>query len=71
MIEGVFHADPHPGNVLLLADGHLGLLDFGSVGRVDAGLRAAVQRLLLAVDRITPDARMFTGLFRILAEHEL
>jgi ubiquinone biosynthesis protein len=111
MIEGVFHADPHPGNVLLLADGQLGLLDFGSVGRVDAGLRAALQRLLLAVDRgdpaalhdalleiverpdelddpaleralgqfmarhvgpgITPDARMFTGLFRILAEHEL
>jgi ubiquinone biosynthesis protein len=111
MIEGVFHADPHPGNVLLLADGQLGLLDFGSVGRIDAGLRAALQRLLLAVDRgdpaalhdalleivqrpeelddpaleralgqfmarhvgsgITPDARMFTGLFRILAEHEL
>ena len=48
MIEGVFHADPHPDNVLLLADGHLGLLDFGSVGRVDAGLRAALQRLLFA-----------------------
>jgi aminoglycoside phosphotransferase (APT) family kinase protein len=29
---GVFHADPHPGNVLLLADGRLALLDFGSVG---------------------------------------
>jgi ubiquinone biosynthesis protein len=51
MIEGIFHADPHPGNVLLLADGQLGLLDFGSVGRIDAGLRAALQRLLLAVDR--------------------
>ena len=49
MIEGVFHADPQPGNVLLLADGHLGLLDFGSVGRIDAGLRAALQRLLFAV----------------------
>jgi ubiquinone biosynthesis protein len=111
MLEGIFHADPHPGNVLLLTNGQLGLLDFGSVGRIDAGLRAALQRLLLAVDRgdpaalhdalleiaerpeqldepaleralgqfmarhvgpgITPDARMFTGLFRILAQHEL
>jgi ubiquinone biosynthesis protein len=51
MVDGVFHADPHPGNVLLLADGRLGLLDFGSVGRLDQGLRDALQRLLLAVDR--------------------
>jgi ubiquinone biosynthesis protein len=43
MLEGTFHADPHPGNVLLLADGRLGLLDFGSVGRIDAGLRTALQ----------------------------
>lgn len=51
MIDGVFHADPHPGNVLLLTDGHLGLLDFGSVGRLDGSLRAALQRLLLAMNR--------------------
>ena len=54
MLEGTFHADPHPGNVLLLADGQLGLLDFGSVGRIDAGLRTALQRLLLALDRGDP-----------------
>ena len=54
MLEGTFHADPHPGNVLLLADGRLGLLDFGSVGRIDAGLRTALQRLLLALDRGDP-----------------
>lgn len=51
MVDGVFHADPHPGNVLVLSDGRLGLLDFGSVGRLDQGLRQALQRLLLAVDR--------------------
>jgi len=51
MVDGVFHADPHPGNVLVLSDGLLGLLDFGSVGRLDRGLREALQRLLLAVDR--------------------
>ena len=111
LLDGTFHADPHPGNVLLLTDGTLGLLDFGSVGRIDAGLRAALQRLLLALDRgdpaaladalldvverpeeldelrleralgrfaarhvaagITPDVRMFTDLFRIVADHGL
>ncbi|GGM83100.1 ubiquinone biosynthesis protein UbiB [Lentzea pudingi] len=54
MLDGVFHADPHPGNVLLLADGRLGLLDFGSVGRIDSALRSALQRLLLAIDRGDP-----------------
>jgi len=48
---GVFHADPHPGNVLLLADGRLALLDFGSVGHLDAQQRIALQNLLLAVGR--------------------
>jgi ubiquinone biosynthesis protein len=48
---GVFHADPHPGNVLLLADGRLALLDFGSVGHLDAQQRSALQNLLLAVGR--------------------
>ena len=54
MVHGVFHADPHPGNVLVLADGSLGLLDFGSVGRIDGSLRSALQRLLLAMDRGDP-----------------
>ncbi|NUR27447.1 MAG: AarF/ABC1/UbiB kinase family protein [Catenulispora sp.] len=54
MVDGVFHADPHPGNILLLADGRLGMLDFGSVGRLDSSLRAAMQRLLAAVDSGDP-----------------
>ncbi|WP_235921338.1 ABC1 kinase family protein [Lentzea tibetensis] len=54
MLDGVFHADPHPGNVMLLSDGRLGMLDFGSVGRIDSMLRAALQRLLLAIDRGDP-----------------
>jgi ubiquinone biosynthesis protein len=48
---GVFHADPHPGNVLLLTDGRLGMLDFGSVGRLDSTLRMGLQNLLTAIDR--------------------
>ncbi|WP_250563870.1 ABC1 kinase family protein [Sphaerisporangium fuscum] len=54
MLDGVFHADPHPGNIMVLADGRLGLLDFGSVGRLDASLRASIQMLLLAMDRGDP-----------------
>ncbi len=56
VVDGVFHADPHPGNILLLADGRLGLIDFGAVGRLDSGLRAALQRLMLAIDRRDPVA---------------
>ncbi|HUR06395.1 MAG TPA: AarF/UbiB family protein [Nonomuraea sp.] len=54
LIEGVFHADPHPGNIMLLDDGTLGLLDFGSVGRLDASVRSALQRFLLAMNRQDP-----------------
>ncbi len=56
VVDGVFHADPHPGNILLLSDNRLGLIDFGSVGRLDSELRAALGRLLLALDRRDPVA---------------
>lgn len=65
MLSGVFHADPHPGNVLLMADGRLGLLDFGSVGRLDAGLRGGLQNLVLALDRGDP-AALRDGLLEIV-----
>jgi ubiquinone biosynthesis protein len=54
--SGVFHADPHPGNILLLADGRLALLDFGSVGRLDTQMRSGLQNLLLAIGRGDPAA---------------
>jgi ubiquinone biosynthesis protein len=56
LLDGVFHADPHPGNVLLLSDDRLGLLDFGSVGRLDGGLRDALAQLLLGLQRGDPAA---------------
>ncbi|OLF09119.1 ubiquinone biosynthesis protein UbiB [Actinophytocola xinjiangensis] len=51
LLHGIFHADPHPGNVLLLPDGRLGLLDFGSVGRLDTGLRDGLRDVFAAMDR--------------------
>ncbi|MFI5732025.1 ABC1 kinase family protein [Kribbella sp. NPDC051587] len=53
-IDGVFHADPHPGNFLLLEDGRIGMLDLGSVGRLDPATREALQRFLLAIDHGDP-----------------
>jgi hypothetical protein len=48
---GLLHADPHPGNFRLLADGRLGVLDFGAVNRLPDGLPDAIGRLTrLAVD---------------------
>jgi ubiquinone biosynthesis protein len=56
MVDGVFHDDPHPGNILVLADGQLALLDFGSVGHLDTQLQGALQSLLLAIDQRDPAA---------------
>ncbi len=43
---GLLHADPHPGNFRLLADGRLGVLDFGAVNRLPGGLPAPIGLLL-------------------------
>jgi ubiquinone biosynthesis protein len=48
-LEGVYHADPHRGNVLLTPDGRLALLDFGLLGRLDDDTRRSLALLLLAI----------------------
>ena len=48
-VDGVYHADPHRGNVLLTPDGRLALLDFGLLGRLDDDTRRSFALLLLAV----------------------
>ena len=48
---GFFHADPHPGNIFAFADGTLGLIDFGAVGRLDPIQQAAVVDILAALVR--------------------
>lgn len=47
--HGLYHADPHPGNLLLMPDGALGLIDFGMVIRIDSGLREDFEDLLLSI----------------------
>ena len=48
---GLLHADPHPGNFRLLADGRLGVIDFGAVARLPGGLPEPIGRLTrLAID---------------------
>ncbi|MEV6844845.1 AarF/UbiB family protein [Actinoplanes sp. NPDC051411] len=56
VVTGVFHADLHPGNVLIGPDGTVGLLDFGSVGRLDRTARSALGLLLYAIERDDPIA---------------
>ncbi|HEX8184008.1 MAG TPA: AarF/UbiB family protein, partial [Blastocatellia bacterium] len=49
LVDGFFHADPHPGNVFLTDDGRIALLDLGMVARVAPALQEKLLQLLLAV----------------------
>jgi ubiquinone biosynthesis protein len=53
--DGFFHADPHPGNLFVEADGRIGLIDFGMVGVLDDALREKLVRALVAVTRKDAD----------------
>lgn len=63
--EGLFHADPHPGNVLVLPDGRLSLLDFGMTGELDEQMRESLTLLLEAV--VKGDARAATDAYLEMA----
>jgi predicted unusual protein kinase regulating ubiquinone biosynthesis (AarF/ABC1/UbiB family) len=72
LIEGFFHADPHPGNVLLTPDGRLGLIDLGMVAHVTPQLRDRLTRLLLAVGERRGEevARMASEMSERLDEYD-
>ena len=47
--DGFFHGDLHPGNLLILEDSRIGLIDFGLIGRLSPSMREAMADLLLHV----------------------
>lgn len=63
MIDGLFHADPHPGNFFILPGERIAFIDFGMIGRVSEVRRRQIMTLLQAL--LDNDAE---GLSRILLE---
>ncbi len=68
MRDGYYHADPHPGNVLIDADGTLWLLDFGAVGRIDPVTREALQGM--AIGFSLRDGSVLARSVRYLVGHD-
>ena len=55
LVDGMFHADPHPGNVFLTDDGRIALLDLGMVGHTTPGMQENLLKLLLAISEGNSD----------------
>ncbi|MEP6664258.1 MAG: AarF/UbiB family protein [Verrucomicrobiota bacterium] len=49
LVDGIFHADPHPGNILLTNDRRLALLDLGMIGRTTPEMQEKLLKLLIAI----------------------
>ena len=49
LVDGFFHADPHPGNVFITRDGKLALIDLGMVARIDPAVQEHLLKLLVAI----------------------
>jgi len=64
LIHGVFHADPHPGNILIRKDGSIGVVDFGMIGRMPEEMRRGISGLFLAMERRDAD-RLVDQLYRL------
>ena len=72
LVAGFFHADPHPGNVLLADDGRLVLLDLGMTAQVEPRFQDALARLLVSVSegRGEDAARATIGISRRLEDFD-
>ena len=66
LVDGLFHADPHPGNLFYLNDGRVAVLDCGMMGRLDKKTQAALVEMILAI--ISSDAQRCTQITLQLAE---
>jgi len=68
-LHGLFHGDPHPGNLFVLPGGRLGVIDFGIVGRLDEETLDAVADLFIGATQ-RDVARIIDGLLRLDAVGE-
>lgn len=55
LVDGFYHADPHPGNIFLTEDGKIALIDLGMVGHISEDLQSKLIRLLIAISEGKPD----------------
>ena len=55
LVDGLFHADPHPGNVFITEDRRIALLDLGMVGRTTPEMRNSLLKVLIAVSEGKPE----------------
>ncbi len=62
--HGIYHADPHPGNFILMPDGRVGLIDFGNVGRFTPEMTDDLFQLLVALI-----ARNYRDIARWILKH--
>lgn len=67
--KGVFHGDPHPGNIFMLKNGLPAFIDFGSVGRLSTIQRNGFKWLLIGINRKNAES-MVTGLKDLLKNGE-
>ena len=67
--KGVFHGDPHPGNIFILKNGLPAFIDFGSVGRLSTIQRTGFKWLLIGINRRNAES-MVTGLKDLLENGE-
>jgi ubiquinone biosynthesis protein len=55
LLDAQYHADPHPGNVMVLRDGQLALIDFGAASRIDPLQQSAIRDVMVGVSQRDPD----------------
>lgn len=67
LVDGLFHADPHPGNVFLTDDQRIALLDLGMVGTTAPGMQDCLLKILIAVSEGKSDeaSAVLIGMSRI------
>lgn len=72
LVDGLFHADPHPGNVFITDDGRIALLDLGMVGHTTPAMQEKLLKVLLAVSDGKGDeaAEIVIGMSERLEEFE-